>query len=180
MAVNHPTRNLLAYLRGELAPSERNSLEAHLARCAQCRAETAALKDGLQLIAQGIAELPKPDWNEYRAELRRKLLARSNPPSWWPYFNLLWGSLVAAGVAAALFVSFSTLRQSARPPAVANSAPMMDQLAMADVMSHTDVGMFRDYPVVERLDMLENYDVIEHLDELSPAPPQTHATTRHL
>ncbi len=51
---------------------------------------------------------------------------------------------------------------------------------MEDVMSHTDVGLLRDYPVVERLDMLENYDVIEHLDELSPAPPQTNATTHQL
>ena len=36
-----------------------------------------------------------------------------------------------------------------------------------------DVGLLRNYPVVEQLDLLENYDVIEHLDEL-PAAEHDH------
>ncbi len=33
----------------------------------------------------------------------------------------------------------------------------------------TEIGLLRNYPVVEHLDLLENYDVIERLDELTPA-----------
>lgn len=180
MSVKHPRQDLIAYLRGELPSRERSSVAAHLADCVECRAETDTLASALELLAQGIAQLPTPDWNEYRTELRRKLAARTDPqPRWWQ-LNLLWGSLAAAGVAALLFISLGTLHHTPDRLAAVNSASMMDQLAMADVMSHTDVGLFRDYPVVERLDMLENYDVIEHLDELSPAPPQTNATTRQL
>ncbi len=180
MTVRHPQPNLIAYLRGELREGEQSSMEAHLPQCVECRAEIVALRQGLELIAQGIDELPTPDWNDYRTELRRKLIARRNPQTHWWQLNLFWGSLAAAGIAALLLVSLPTLHRGVNGPSSAGSSPMMDQLAMEDVMSHTDVGLLRDYPVVERLDMLENYDVIEHLDELSPAPPQTNATTHQL
>lgn len=180
MPVRHPHRDLIAYLRGELDAREQSSVETHLAQCPECRTESIALRQGLELIAQGIDELPTPDWNDYRAELRRKLIARQNPRVRWWQLNLLWGSVAAAGVAALLLVSFTTMHRGGNGPTLAGSSPIMDQLAMEDMMSHTDVGLLRDYPVVERLDMLENYDVIEHLDELSPAPPQTNATTHQL
>jgi hypothetical protein len=70
------------------------------------------------------------------------------------------------------------LHQGAGSPAPLVSP---DQLAFEDVISRTDVGLLRDYPMVERLDMLENdsYEVIEHLDELTPASSRTNAI-RHL
>jgi hypothetical protein len=53
---------------------------------------------------------------------------------------------------------------------------MVDQLAVNDVISRTDVGLLRNYPMVERLDLLENdnYEVIEHLDELVPPSNDVH------
>ena len=51
----------------------------------------------------------------------------------------------------------------------------MDQLAMEQQMSAADVGLLRNYGVVEKLDLLENYDVIEHLDEL-PSSDNNHDT----
>jgi hypothetical protein len=37
-----------------------------------------------------------------------------------------------------------------------------------------DIGLLRDYPVVEKLDMFEDYDVIEHLDKIAPSPQSGH------
>ena len=51
----------------------------------------------------------------------------------------------------------------------------VDQLAMEQQAEPVDVGLLRDYPVVEQLDLLENYDVIEHLDQL---PAEHHHDTR--
>jgi hypothetical protein len=45
----------------------------------------------------------------------------------------------------------------------------VDILAMEQSAEPVDVGLLRDYPVVEKLDLLEDYDVIEHLDEMPPA-----------
>jgi anti-sigma factor RsiW len=174
MSVSHPQQNLIAYLRGELMADERALITAHLIDCSRCQAEAAALSAGMKMIAQAVETLPAPDWREYRAELRRKLIARQERASLWRRVRLVYGSLATAGCAAVILLSLTLLghgRRQATPV-----SPMMDQLAMADVMSRTDVELLRDYPVVERLDMLENYDVIEHLDEVSPATSETHAT----
>jgi anti-sigma factor RsiW len=174
--MSHPTYELIPYLHGQLEPGERHALEQHLAHCDACRSELDDLSGGLTLLRREIDRMPTPDWNDYRAELRQKLAARRDEPKRWWRINWVWGSLAATGVAAVLLLSLSVLHRPSTPA----EAPIMDQLAMADTMSHADIGLFRDYPVVEHLDMLENYDVIEHLDELSPAAPQTNATTHQL
>jgi len=76
-------------------------------------------------------------------------------------------SLTAAGAAAA-----TTLLLAVRPPT--RAVPPVEQLALEQQLGSNDLGLLRNYPVVERLDLLENYDVIEHLNELSPAPREQH------
>lgn len=164
----HPKTALAAYLHGDLAPAERERVRAHLVRCDRCRIDAAADAATLKALAQDAAEIREPDWCAYRAEVYRKIAARriaarsARRPSWSP--RIRWASTAAAGAIAAAIVFFLFIVRQPHP-----GVPPVDQLAMEDAMGSAEVGMFRNYPMVEHLDLLENYDVIEHLDEISPA-----------
>ena len=169
MRAAHPLTELIPYLRGELSDRERALTAQHLTGCAACRAQIDALALTLTTISARIDELPAPDWSTYRLELHRKLAARELTARRWWQPMLVWGPLAAAGIAALALFTLVTLHRSDNL-----AQPAVEQLALAD-LGHTDVGLLRNYPVVERLDLLENYDVIEHLDELAPANPQPNA-----
>jgi anti-sigma factor RsiW len=168
MPGKHRQADLIPFVRGELDAREHARTAAHLDGCADCRAHAAALTRTLGLIAREIEQLPTPEWTQFRAELRRRLAAREAPAGRWWQPVLVWGSFAAAGVAAVAFASIVLLR---RGPDSLVPLVSPEQLAFEDVISRTDVGLLRNYPMVERLDMLENdsYEVIEHLDELAPA-----------
>jgi anti-sigma factor RsiW len=174
MSATHPETNLIPYLRGELSGRERARTAAHLDGCAACRTQAEALARTLQLIAQQVEELPTPEWAAYRTELRRKLAARETPTRRWWQPTVVSGSFAAVGVAAVALLTVVALHRG-NP----GTQPSIGPLALAepdvDVIGRTDVGLLRNYPMVERLDMLDNdnYDVIEHLDELAPSS-QTH------
>jgi len=86
-------------------------------------------------------------------------------------------SIGALGAAVAALLLIFTMYHGVRV-----APPPLDQLAAQDAamqvgtmqeaaMTGADVGLLRDYPMVEHLDLLENYDVIAHLDEVSPSAP---------
>jgi anti-sigma factor RsiW len=168
MAATHPETTLVPYLRGELSGAERERVAGHLERCGQCLEAAESFRSLLAELATRVDELPTPEWNAYRAELRRKLAARNEPRlQWWrPGFG--WAGLAAAAAAAVLALWFTV-------PGMRHSTPPDDQLALVQQMDVTDVGLLRNYGVVTRLDLLENYDVIEHLDQLRPAPKPSDA-----
>ena len=161
----HPQPALVPYIRGQLGPDESEGVRLHLEGCAACRAEAASLLATWEEVSARMGELPQPEWTAYRSELRRKLEARqfSRRRRWT--FGL--ASLTAAGAAAA-----TTLLLAVRPPT--RAVPPVEELALEQQLGSNDLGLLRNYPVVERLDLLENYDVIEHLNELSPAPREPH------
>jgi anti-sigma factor RsiW len=168
MAATHPETALVPYLRGELSGAERERVAGHVERCGQCLETMESFRSLLAELSTRVEELPTPEWNAYRAQLRRKLAARSEPRlQWWrPAFG--WAGLAAAAAAAAIAVWLAV-------PGMRNSTPPEDQLAMVQQIGVTDVGLLRNYGVVTKLDLLENYDVIEHLDELPPAPKPSDA-----
>jgi anti-sigma factor RsiW len=166
MAANHPDTALVPFIRGELAALERERVAGHLEGCLQCRQEAESLHSLLTELSARIDELPTPDWTVYRAQLRRKLAARTQPRARWWSGSFGWASLAAAAATAAIALWFAVPRfHSMAPSPVASSD---DQIALVQQLDVTDVGLLRNYGVVERLDLLENYDVIEHLDELKP------------
>ncbi len=169
MAAIHPETALAPYVRGELDGAERQRVAEHLAGCGQCRESAESFRALLAELSARIDELPAPEWTAYRAQLRRKLAARQEPRArWWrPAYG--WAGLGVAAAAAALALWFAV--PGFRP----FSAPEDEQLALEQQMDVADVGLLRNYGVVNRLDLLENYDVIEHLDELQPAPKPDHA-----
>jgi anti-sigma factor RsiW len=152
---------LVPFIRGELAALERERVAGHLEGCAQCRLEAESLRSLLSELSARIDELPTPNWTVYGAQLRRKLAARTQPRARWWSGSVGWASFAAAAAAAAIAIWFVA-------PGFHPAVPADDQLALVQQLDVTDVGLLRNYGVVERLDLLENYDVIEHLDELKP------------
>ncbi|HYA34742.1 MAG TPA: zf-HC2 domain-containing protein [Candidatus Binataceae bacterium] len=164
MFAKHPETALIPYLRGELDRDERSRVESHLQTCARCRASMESSASMLREISEKVAQIPEPDWTRYRAQLRIRLAARrEQPQTWWrPAYS--WMSLAAAGAVAATIVATIAIR----PTQQLGPTPPVDQLALEDAPA--DLGLLRDYPVVEHLDLLENYDEISNLDQFAPAP----------
>lgn len=163
MERSHPESTLLPYLAGELSGDERRRLKTHLETCGRCRESIDASAEIMRAIAREGESLREPDWNVYRAQLRRRLAARQEPrPRWWRR-EIVW-PVIATGVATAAILIALTVSNRLRGPAM----PPVDQFAMEGAMNGTDVGLLRNYQVVDHLDLLENYDVIENLDQLSP------------
>jgi anti-sigma factor RsiW len=184
MITKHPEAALVPYVRGELRGEEGARVTRHLEGCASCREAADSAAAAMRELALRVEAVPAPDAAIYRAELYRKLNARAEPGvrgnagTRWRQPRIVGLSLGAFGVAAAALTLIFVTHQGAwvaAPPQVA--VPLMDQLATQEntmqeaAMTGADVGLLRDYPMVERLDLLENYDVIAHLDEVSPAAP---------
>jgi anti-sigma factor RsiW len=168
--MRHPETALVDYLRGELAADERERVGHHLANCPRCRREVQSYSAVLQMLARELEEEATPDWATYRAQLMRKL-ARRTPGDPTPRRRsplLVWSSL-AAGAAVATVLLLLNLHPR-------QELPSADQFAIEDSLAGADVGLLRDYPVIEHLDLIENYDVIEHLDELSPTVQPSNET----
>ena len=160
---SHPETELVPFLREELSAEERARVRAHLDDCEHCRDSMNELAATMQRVSARLEELPTPEWNAYRRELRLKLAARTERRARWWRPAFVWTSLATAGVAAAALALVLWMR-----PATPGAAPGVDQLAMEQPET-VDVGLLRNYGMVEKLDLLENYDVIEHLDELPSA-----------
>ena len=164
MSATHPEIDLVPFFRGELNAAERDRVQHHLDECGQCRDSMSALATTLQRVSGRLEELPTPEWSAYRRELRLKLASRIEARSRWWQPRVRWASLATAGVGIAALILTLSMGHSLRGP-----IPGVDQLAMEQPAESVDVGLLRNYGVVEKLDLLEDYDVIEHLDELPSA-----------
>ncbi len=170
MPVVHPETALIPYVRGELSGAERELIAAHLELCGLCRESAESFRALLSELSSRLEELPVPPARAYRAELMAKLEARQQRrrtwwrPDYWSRPLYGWAGVAAAAAAAglALWLAVPGFRH-------APGMPADDQIALVQQFDVGDVGLLRNYGVVQRLDMLENYDVIEHLDELRPA-----------
>jgi anti-sigma factor RsiW len=161
METRHPETDLIAYLKNELAPAERDAVARHLETCTSCRETAAAFSE----LLDGLARLPAPPvpWPRYRAELRTRLEARAEVPrAWWrhPLPVAVSAGVATALVAVALFAP-SAWRDDRRPRVADNLN------GFEEVMLGTRLDLLREYSVVEHLDLLENLDVIRQLDGLT-------------
>jgi anti-sigma-K factor RskA len=171
MSATHPEIDLVPFSRGELNAAERDRVQHHLDGCGQCRESIGALAATLQQVSAHLEELPTPEWSAYRRELRLKLARRTETRSRWWRPGVVWASLATASLGIAALILALTMRPVSSP----GITPQVDQLAMEQAPETVDVGLLRDYPVVEKLDLLEDYDVIERLDQL-PAAQHNHDT----
>ncbi len=178
MITRHPDTTLVPYLLGELSGEEGARVAHHLEGCASCRETADSATAAMRELARRVEDLPAPDPAIYRAELYRKLnvraerAARRDAEAHWLRPRTVGLSLAALGAAVAALILIFVMRQGARvaPPPIDQLATQEDTMREA-AMTGADVGLLRDYPMVEHLDLLENYDVIAHLDEVSPSAP---------
>jgi len=184
MITRHPETALIPYMRGELEGEERARVARHLEGCASCRRAAGDAAAALGALARRVEEIPPPAPAIYRSQLHRKLDARRRAgagaaaePRWWRRPLMAGLSIGALGAAVAALLLIFTMYHGVRV-----APPPLDQLAAQDAamqvgtmqeaaMTGADIGLLRDYPMVEHLDLLENYDVIAHLDEVSPSAP---------
>lgn len=153
--MTHPQTELIAYLRDELGPIERDRVEAHLAACAECRREQEAFRAILGGLTAEPSAGPDLHWGRYRAEVREKLEARKATRRWWARpLPLALSGAVAAGLVAMIWLG--GYREPNRP----------DIATAEELMFGGRLDMLRQYEVVERLDLLEDLDVIGSLDRL--------------
>ncbi len=164
---SHPEIELVPFLRGELNAQEHDRVQHHLDDCEHCRESMDELASTMHRVAAHLEELPTPEWSAYRRELRLKIAQRAESRSRWWRPSFAWASLAGAGIAVAALILAMVMRPSML------GAPEVDQLALEQPET-VDVGLLRNYAVVERLDLLENYDVIEHLDELPSSSEHNH------
>jgi len=156
----HPDTDLVPYLRGELAPAERERVARHLEECPDCRQDTEQLRDLLDQVARSIGQPPDVNWARYRAELREKLDARRARRVWW------WSPVpvaLSAGVAGVLLLV-----------AVWTGFPMRtggEPFTPEEASLGSELGLLQEYQVVEQLDLLEDLDVIGNLDGLAAGRP---------
>ena len=152
---------LVEYLDGELIVAMRADLEAHLDKCAGCRAELRDLRETFSLIAQ----IPAPEpseafWHQYLREIRQK--AERVP--WWTsalrhwFAPLVLRPIPAVAVAAVLVlaavVTWHTLPE--RPPT--------PELASLDLTQQLLVS--EDLEVLQEMELLEEWDLLEEWELL--------------
>ncbi|MGH7352249.1 MAG: anti-sigma factor family protein [Candidatus Methylomirabilales bacterium] len=147
---------LIEYLDGELIVAMRADLEAHLDKCAGCRAELRDLRETLSLIAQ----IPAPEpseafWQQYLREIRQK--AERVP--WWTsalrrwFVTLVLRPIPAVVVAAVLVlgavVTWRTLTER----------PTMPELGSLDLTHQLLVT--QDLEVLQEMELLEDWELLE-------------------
>src|SRR5262245_3709010 len=155
----HPDTELVPYLRGELAPAERERVERHLGECPDCRQDTDLLRELLEHVARSVGRLPEVNWARYRAELREKLEARRAPRAWW-WWRPVPMALSASVAGILLLVAVWTGYQMTGEPFTPEQASLGSEL-----------GLLQEYQVVDQLDLLEDLDVIRNLDGLAAGRP---------
>lgn len=152
----HPDTDLVAYLRGELPPADRERVARHLEECSDCRQDTGQLRDLLGQLSRSIAQPPEVNWAHYRAELREKLEARRGQRVWWwrPAPLVLSASLAGALLLVAVWSGRETSRGA-------------DPFTLEEAAISRQLGLLQEYQVVEQLELLEDLDVIRDLDGLA-------------
>jgi hypothetical protein len=154
----HEDTRIVPWLRGELSPPEAQSVEAHLAACAECRGTADDFRATLGLLADSAPAAPAVHWGRYRVELgekldRRRGLRTSGRTRWWPVSAALSGALAAV----LIFLAVQERPRDARST---------DLGAVEETVIGGQLDLLRQYSLVERLDLLEDLDVIRNLDGL--------------
>ena len=153
----HPETELIPFLRGELAPADRERMAAHLAACAECRQATEESRAVLEALAARQPAPPPVDWGRYQAEVRERAAGRSQRRWWTRQVPRLAGAVTLTVM---LLVGVRGLQRLTEEPQSA------DVVAIDETALGVQLPLLREYRVVERLDMLENLDVIRQLDRL--------------
>lgn len=125
---------LVTYMYDECAPGERSAIEAHLAICAACAAELAALSStSLQLAAWTPPELEF----DFRIVAARRSADVLRPARWWQRPMPAWAQAAAAVALFGTGLSLGMLRgaEPVNPAATSNARVATSQTASSEVVA---------------------------------------------
>jgi len=157
------SQDLTAWIEGELPERRCDQIRAHLTACARCNAEAGSLRMAIawqQRALRAVTSLDGIATAALRAQLQYALAeAEERTPLWrWrPAWSSIWGRLALAG--AAFSFAVVVLLLAGGPSMVL--MPLGLESPPVAVVQHTE--LFKDYPLIERLDVLEHFDTVESM-----------------
>jgi anti-sigma factor RsiW len=156
----HLEGGLIAYLKDELGPSEREQARRHLATCPPCAAALVSHRELLRDLAASIPEPPPIHAGAYRAGLRDRLAARAR----YGQGRRWWRSPLPLGLSAGLAVALLLL--TLHGPFRASEP--RDLTAFEETVMGRRLAIMKAAPLVEHLDLLEDLEIIRELDRVAP------------
>ena len=150
-------RHLTAWVDGELAASPTERLARHVAGCAACAAETAALTAAIRWQRQALARIVADAGSDYAplgARVQRAVAAE--PERSRARWGWLLRPVAVAGAALAVVVAVF-MSAVGGPPAVL--IPLGVESPPVPVAREPE--LYKDYQLIQRLDALENFDSVE-------------------
>jgi anti-sigma factor RsiW len=161
---NDFSEDLTAWIDGELPPSRRDHIRRHLAGCRHCSAEMESLHSVIAWHRHALGALTTAagvDTMALRTRLRHAMAAEVDAGTlewrWRDVWTSMWARLALAG--AAVSVAVAVLLLAGGPGMVL--IPLGLEAPPPAVVQHTE--LFKDYPMIERLDVLEHFDTVESL-----------------
>lgn len=147
-------QDLVLYYYGESGETEQKMIRAHLESCVSCQRFLDELERILPLTAKP-DEPPQAFWENYSAEMRRKLAAIEERSSWWKGFSSLFHPWPVAALATSLILILAValtftkaLWRSHQPPA--------EEKAFLEVVSVADnLDFFKAMDFLDSMDLLE-------------------------
>ena len=165
--------DLTAWIEGQLPERRGEQIRRHLVACASCRGEAESLRDAIAWQGKTLRAVVverSVDAVALKERLRHKLLAEAaERPALWTLrdaFGSLWGRLALAGAAVSL--GGVALVLAGGPGMVL--MPLGLESPPPAVVQRTD--LFKDYPLIERLDVLEHLDTVESVPLDDDSVPQ--------
>jgi anti-sigma factor RsiW len=166
------SEDLTAWLDGQLLNRRHDRVQEHLSACARCRAEADSLRAAIAWQEEALRAVTVAngvDTASLQTRLRRAMAAEAHDrrPVWRlrDVWASMWGRLALVG--AAVSVAAVVVRLVGGPGMVL--MPLGLESPPPAVAQHTE--LFKDYPLIERLDVLEHFDTVEAvpLDDERPA-----------
>jgi len=166
-------QNAIAFLDGKLAPSDRRSVEEHLAACASCRERVQGFSSVMGLLAEWPVIQPSPF---FQTRLAVRLQEEPVSRGWW---QSLWQEemdgpprpalqpVFAVALAVVMVVATVVLQYSPAPPDPEQSGATPG-VTLASAAAD-DLPLYQELPLLEDYEVLRNFEVLQVLTATNPA-----------
>ena len=169
-------QNAIAFLDGNLAPSERRAVEVHLAACASCRERVQGFSSVFGLLGEWQAIQPSPFFQtRLAARLKEEPVSRNWCQSWW---QSLWQEDMArplrpaarpvfAVALAVIMVAATVVLQYSPAPLDPQQSSATPGVTLASA-SADDLPLYQELPLLEDYEVLRNFEVLQVLSNTNP------------
>ncbi|MFQ5694415.1 MAG: anti-sigma factor family protein [Terriglobia bacterium] len=163
-------QDYIPYLDGKLSAAERDSFDAHLAACADCRVRVEEMRALAGVLDQWTAVEPSPAFD---AAVRTRLADEKEKTQvgfvWRPAFAL--GALAALALLAVLVGLWQTPTPPEGPQVTQTSPPEAGAPTQVESLPELTTATAGDeLAVLEDAVLLENYELLQEFDVLFEGP----------